>query len=272
MPAVRVNGAEIYHEVRGSGPPVLFIMGTTGDAGHFEKVADLLADEFTVLTYDRRGNGRSPRPDGWVTTSVEEQADDAAALLNVLGLAPAAVFGSSAGAVIALALLIHRPEVVRGAILHEPGLSVFLDNAEEAQNALAAIVTDGMVSGGPPAALERYWRFVAGDASWVGLEEGLRQRMLSSAETLFGVELEAASRWYHLLDDDTLARIAVPVQVLASEQSRPFFQQTARRLAKLLDVPVSWTPGTHAACQDHPRELTQAIRPFLRQLGGVASH
>jgi pimeloyl-ACP methyl ester carboxylesterase len=64
MPTVTVNGTgtELYHEVRGSGPPVLLIMGATGDGGHFDTVADLLADEFTVVIYDRRGNGRQSRP------------------------------------------------------------------------------------------------------------------------------------------------------------------------------------------------------------------
>jgi pimeloyl-ACP methyl ester carboxylesterase len=79
MALLAVNGAELYHEVRGSGPPVLLIMGFTGDGGHFETLAELLADEFTVVTYDRRGNGRSPRPAGWAKTSPQEQADDAAA-------------------------------------------------------------------------------------------------------------------------------------------------------------------------------------------------
>ena len=59
-------------------------MGATGDGGHFDTLADLLADEFTLITYDRRGNGRSPAPAGWTTTSAEEQADDAAALVNSL--------------------------------------------------------------------------------------------------------------------------------------------------------------------------------------------
>jgi len=97
MPTVAVNGAQLYHEVRGDGPPVLLIMGATGVGGHFEQVARLLADEFTVVTYDRRGNEHSPRPDGWTATSPEEQADDAAALLDALGLSPAAVFGTSIG-------------------------------------------------------------------------------------------------------------------------------------------------------------------------------
>jgi len=59
-------------------------MGATGDGGHFDAIADLLSDEFTVVTYDRRGNGRSPAPAGWKTTSPEEQADDAAGLLAAL--------------------------------------------------------------------------------------------------------------------------------------------------------------------------------------------
>ena len=115
MPRVVVDGAELYYEVRGSGPPVLLIMGATGDGGHFDALADLLADEFTVVSYDRRGNGRSPVPTGWQTTSPEEQADDAAALLDALGTGPAAVFGTSSGGVFALCLLVRHPEVVRGA-------------------------------------------------------------------------------------------------------------------------------------------------------------
>jgi hypothetical protein len=60
---IEVNGARIYHEMRGSGPSVLFIAGATGDAGHFQRVAEILSGEFAVVTYDRRGNSRSPRPD-----------------------------------------------------------------------------------------------------------------------------------------------------------------------------------------------------------------
>jgi pimeloyl-ACP methyl ester carboxylesterase len=37
MPTVTVNETELYHEVRGSGPPILLIMGATGDGGHFER-------------------------------------------------------------------------------------------------------------------------------------------------------------------------------------------------------------------------------------------
>src|SRR5918998_2653654 len=106
---LEVNGAKIYHEVRGSGPSVLFIAGATGDGGHFQRVAELLSDEFTVVTYDRRANSRSPRPDGWQSTSAEEQSDDDAGLIESLGIVPAAVFGTSWGAIIGLDLAIRYP-------------------------------------------------------------------------------------------------------------------------------------------------------------------
>src|SRR4029450_12721520 len=102
MPRVAVNGTELYYEIRGTGPPVLLIMGATGDGGHFDELAELLSDEFTVVSYDRRGNGRSPVPPGWTTASAGEQADDSAALLDALGTGPAAVFGTSAGGICAL--------------------------------------------------------------------------------------------------------------------------------------------------------------------------
>src|SRR5690242_18016430 len=127
---LEVNGTELYHEIRGAGPPLLLIMGATGDAGHFERLAELLADEFTVVTYDRRGNGRSRRPYGWAATSPEEQADDAAALLKALDLSPAAVFGTSLAGVIALCLVLRHARVVSGAILHEPAFWSLFDNPD----------------------------------------------------------------------------------------------------------------------------------------------
>ena len=115
-----VNETVLYCETLGNGPMLLLIAGSTGDAGNFTRAADLLADEFTVVTYDRRGNSRSPRPSGWKTTSVAEQADDAAALIRALDLAPAAIFGASAGGPIALDLMIRHPELVRAGVLQEP--------------------------------------------------------------------------------------------------------------------------------------------------------
>ena len=140
---LEVNGARIYHEVRGSGPSILFIAGATGDGGHFQRVAELLSDEFTVVTYDRRANSRSPRPEGWDSTSPEEQSDDAAGLIEALGIGPVAIFGNSLGAVISLDLVIRHPALVRGAILHEPPMAAGMSNPEEVMGVVQQVVEGG---------------------------------------------------------------------------------------------------------------------------------
>jgi len=260
--AFKGNGPVLYHEVRGAGPPVLLIMGAPGDGAHFEPLAELLADEFTVVTYDRRGNGRSPRPAGWAATSAEEQANDAAALLDALGLAPAAVFGTSLAGVIALCLVLRHPRVVSGAILHEPAFWSLFDDPDEVKRTVSATIADGMRSGGPRDAIERFYRFVAGDANWEGLDPELRGRVRAGAETYLEVERGAFANY--LPDAATLAGIATPIQLLVGDRSLPYFAQAASRLAKRLGIETTTTPGTHFGYLDHPIELAETIRPFLR--------
>ena len=142
MPLQRANEAELYYEVRGDGSPLLLMMGASGFGGVFGRFAEFLADEFTVVTYDRRGNGQSPKPAGWNATSPEEQADDAAALLAGLGLAPAAIFGTSSAGIFALAALICHPQSVCGAVLHEPALFALFDDPKAVRNTLTQLVME----------------------------------------------------------------------------------------------------------------------------------
>jgi pimeloyl-ACP methyl ester carboxylesterase len=266
MPKVAVNGAELYHEVRGTGPPVLLIMGATGDGGHFDAFADVLADEFTVITYDRRGNGRSPVPAGWQTTSPEEQADDAAALLDALGTGPAAVFGTSSGGNFALCLMVRHPGSVRGSILHEPALYALVDDFDVVRAPVRALVEEAMEAGGPPVAVERFWGYVAGEAGWNRLSPALRERLRAMANTLFAVELGTYE--LYMPDDETLAAISAPVLLLVSGDSLAFFAGIAGRLGERLGVEVATTPGTHDAYTEFPEEFAEAMRPFLRKLSG----
>ena len=101
---VVAEGADIYFERRGSGPALLLISGGGGDAGNYSDLADSLADEYTVLTYDRRGNSRSRLRADPTKLRVEEQSADARAVLDHNGIGSASVFGSSSGAVIGLDL------------------------------------------------------------------------------------------------------------------------------------------------------------------------
>jgi pimeloyl-ACP methyl ester carboxylesterase len=264
MPTVPVGPIQLYYEVRGSGPPLMLIMGATGDAGHFATVAQRLAADFTVLTYDRRGNSRSSRPPDWGTTSPEEQADDAAGLVRALGFGSVAVFGTSSGAICALSLVTRHPDLTQAAILHEPPMLTVLERGDDVQATLAQLIEAGMAAGGPRGGLEAFWRFVAGDANWERLDPGLRERMLGNAETFLNVErmLEC-----YRPDDATLAAIATPIRVLVSEECPPFMPEICEWLALRLGVGVATTPGTHTPYQDHPHELTATIRSSLTSAG-----
>ena len=264
MPVRTANGAQLYYELRGDGPPLLLIMGATGYGGVFARFAELLADEFTLLTYDRRGNARSPPPRGWDATSPKEQADDAAALLETLGLAPAAIFGTSSAGIFALEMLIRHPASVRGAILHEPALFSLFDDPGDMRQTLTALISEGMESGGPPAALERFIRFAAGEPNWESLDPSAQASMLASADTYFRIESGAFDTY--LPSDETLDGIGVPIEVLVSDASFPAFSEAAGRLARRLGVEVERTPGSHYPYLDRPEELAEKIRPFLRAI------
>ena len=163
MTSISANGATLYYELRGSGPSLLFISGATGNAGHWTGVANTLADTYTVITYDRRGNSRSPRPAGWASTTVDEQADDAAALLLGLQVAPAIVFGTSAGAGIAANLAIRHPGLLRGVVFHEPIFPSGVANAVDIRARRKALIEEGIATGGVRAASELVLRSVAGE-------------------------------------------------------------------------------------------------------------
>jgi pimeloyl-ACP methyl ester carboxylesterase len=263
---LEVNGVRIYHEVRGSGPSVLFIAGATGDCGHFQQAAELLSDEFTVVTYDRRANSRSPRPAGWESTSTEEQSEDAAGLIEALGIAPAIIFGGSVGAIIGLDLLIRYPELVRGAILHEPPMIAGMSNPEEVMGAIQQVVEGGMQRGGSRGGCETFFRFVASDEAFENLDPHLRERMLGNGETFLGTEMGAFEPYQP--DEAALTAIEVPVRVMVGPESAPFFAETARWLADRMNVELERLPGGHTPYFDRPKEMANTIRPLLKELSG----
>lgn len=259
---LEINGARIYHEARGSGPSVFFIAGATGDCGHFQRVAQLLSDEFTVVTYDRRANSRSTHPDGWESTSTEEQSDDAAGLIEALGIAPAAIFGTSAGAIIGLDLLIRYPELVRGAILHEPPMIAGMANPEEVMGAIRQVVEAGMQRDGSRGGCETFFRFVAGDEAFENLDPHLRERMLGNGEVFLSTEMGAFEPYQP--DEAALTAVEVPVRIMVGPESAPFFAETARWLADRMNARLERLPGGHTPYFDRPDEMAETIRPLLR--------
>jgi pimeloyl-ACP methyl ester carboxylesterase len=270
MATIAVNGTTLYYELRGSGPPVLFISGATGDAGHWTEVADALVSEYTVLTYDRRANSRSPRPENWTAAPVDEQADDAAALLRALDLASAVAYGNSQGAIYLTSLALRHSEVLRGAIFHEPPYVAVTSVAEELGAKLQQLIGEGMAKGGPPMATELFLRWVAGDETFESLDPALRDRMLSNGAVLFGLEIEGVNAY--LPAPEQLAEVTLPCVVAAGADNRDpaathhWFYETSKWLADGLRAPLVETPGAHVPQATHPRALAETLRPILGKL------
>jgi pimeloyl-ACP methyl ester carboxylesterase len=74
---ISVPGANLYYEVRGTGPVLLMIHGGGGDADKFSAVTPLLADCYKVVTSDRRSHSRSRLTIGMEEYRVETHSEDA---------------------------------------------------------------------------------------------------------------------------------------------------------------------------------------------------
>ena len=110
MPVVRSEGPDLYFEVSGSGPRVLYVNGsgvTPEDAG---LITGLLASRFEVLAYDYRGLGRSGEVTGGYTMA--DCATDAVTVMDAAGWPTAFVVGISFGGMVAIELAVSHPEHV----------------------------------------------------------------------------------------------------------------------------------------------------------------
>jgi pimeloyl-ACP methyl ester carboxylesterase len=134
-----VPGASIYYEVRGTGPFLLMIPGGPQDAGVFTDVARQLADRYTVVACDPRGNSRSIAEGEPGDVDLDPHADDAARLIDALGGGPVHVFGTSGGAQVALNLAARYPDRVRTVVAHEPPCLMMLDDPAAALAADQAV-------------------------------------------------------------------------------------------------------------------------------------
>ena len=147
-------GAVLHYDVRDNGGaehPVLLLIGSPMGASGFAALAEQLTDR-RVVTYDPRGTERSQRTDGQPPGSVPgEHAEDLRRLIQALGAGPADVFGSSGGAVNALALVASHPRLVRTLVAHEPPTAQVLPDREPVLAACADIRETYQRSGFGPA-------------------------------------------------------------------------------------------------------------------------
>src|SRR5947209_9297176 len=117
MPSAEVNGTELHYEVVGEGPTWLVVHGWPGtDHTYLRPSLARLGRRLRLLYYDQRGHGRSGRP-SVETLSMEQLADDDAALAAELGRGAVLVLGHFHGASVAQELAIRHPDRVAALVL-----------------------------------------------------------------------------------------------------------------------------------------------------------
>jgi pimeloyl-ACP methyl ester carboxylesterase len=232
--APSVEGAGVALEVveRGSGPAVLLVHGIASDARALAPVAEALADQARVIAYDRRGYGSSGAPEPYHGTTVEEQAEDAAALLHALDAGPALVVGDGFGALVALDLAKRHRALVAGAVLSNPPLFMFVPEATEQLAAQRAELEEAVRSGGPEAGVE----------AWLGGRvEGETLARAKAAHRAFFADYAGLASWPASRRE--LRALDVPAVVLTGPWSPPHVVAAAEALAGLLPDVARATDG-----------------------------
>lgn len=116
MPYAPINRARIHYEIYGTGDPVLMINGLSAPAVNWLYQVRDLSPHYRVITFDNRGVGESDLPEAeFYPTAL--MADDAAGLLEHLGVKRAHVIGASMGGTVAQELTLRHPGVVRSLVL-----------------------------------------------------------------------------------------------------------------------------------------------------------
>ena len=116
-----VNGVNYYHEIHGSGEPVLLLHGGLGSIDMFAPVLPAFAKARTVIAVDLHGHGRTSLGDRAIR--VQDMADDMAGILGHLDCDTVDVVGYSLGGGVALHLAARHPERVRRLVIISAGYS-----------------------------------------------------------------------------------------------------------------------------------------------------
>jgi pimeloyl-ACP methyl ester carboxylesterase len=237
MERASVNGVELEYEVTGSGEVVLLISPVLAD-GFLPVVREpALADQYQLIRYHKRGwvgSTHTPPP-----VSVADHAEDAAALLDHLGVPRAHVAGHSTGAVIASQLAIDHPAIVTTLVLLEPFVLAVPSGKAVLQQAGPAFEAYGNGDH------EEAWAIFLSAASgmkWAACRTLLEARIpgvvaqaVKDADTLFGVELPAMAAWE--FGPAQAAAIGCPVLSVRGTDTLPLFVEVAALLrSSLADV------------------------------------
>lgn len=210
------------HVVRaGVGPRILLIHGSAADhtTWSIQLNSTSLRGDFTLIAYDRRSD----------VTTVEEHADDAAALLAE-SKQKTLVVGSSFGAVVALDVLRRYPERCAGGVLIEPPMAADEETPAAPAEFLAAFDRCVEEQGGP-AAGEMFLKTVLGDAAFERIPRAFRERSVAKWKE---IRADSVALMAYRPRYAELWNVRVPVRLLGGGRSASYFRPTLEALVNAL--------------------------------------
>ena len=263
---VITEGAEIYCERRGNGPPLLLLIhGAMEDAGFYSSAADILAEKFTVVSYDRRCNSRSSGNRN-VDMTVAQQARDAASIIKAMGVDKAIVVGRSGGAVIGLELAATRPELIDFLIVHEAPVIELLPEpkAQRWRTFVDEIYVKNQREGSQAAQTE----FMA---SLINVPDtpyppDLNERLSANVDFFFKHEFKAFYKYQPNIESIRNHNVKM-VTATGRDSDDAYYLQATKALAAKLGCENVEFPGHHDVSFWMPEEFANAIQSTLKQYG-----
>jgi len=264
-----VNGTTIFVDELGRGEPVVCVHGSWTSGVTWNAVAELLADRYRVISYDRRGHSRSQR--NVAEHTIHDDSADLAAIIEQVAGGPARVLCNSYGGVVAFRLATTRPELFRGIASHEPPAFRVLEGGPNDDVYQAVIAETDAVR----ALLEQQrWEDAArtfveevafGPGAWQTLPPPVREMFVTNAPTYLP-ELRDPDAL--AADLDRLKSFDAPILLTGGTASPPRFRYVIDVLSGVM--PHARTEmisgANHAPNSTHPKEYVAVIGPFLDTL------
>jgi pimeloyl-ACP methyl ester carboxylesterase len=211
LPYARVSDVNIYYERHGTGQPLLWIGGLGANLREIAYLIDAYSRHFEFIAFEARGCGRSDTPEG--DYSIAGLADDAAGLLDELGVEAAFVYGSSMGGMVAQELVLRHERRVRALILGCTTAGA-IRGVQPTPETIQRMIANQSLSGDE--ALEAGWRLGYSEAYIEANREALLELARAAAELAaprdsYMRQVLAAARHDTY---DRLDRVACPVMIV----------------------------------------------------------
>jgi pimeloyl-ACP methyl ester carboxylesterase len=272
--AIDVNGTRLTYRLSGDSgaTPVVFVHGTLGDLRSWSGQENAFAQVYRVLVYSRRYHPPNPQVNDNQTYSPKLHAEDLAALLLTLDIAPAHIVGSSYGAYTALQLARDHPQLVRSLVLAEPPIFSLLTASESGDSARRAFYTYGLdparaafARGDSVAGIRLFFDAGAGRGAFDKLPAGVRADMLAHAFEMRREMLAERGQYLPPVTCPELGRMTTPVLLVRGERSPRMFQLISDELARCLQSDTTVIiPGVgHPPHAGNPSYYNQVVARFI---------